>query len=186
MKQLYFAFTLILLTVTASFAQTGKEVHGVVMDSTKVTLPSSTVTVVSDQHDSITTVTNVNGKFVVTGIRGTRVTITVSSIGYQSLKRRYTLSADNAVDVGNIILKTDTHVLNTVTVVGIIPVTLKEDTVQYQAKAYKVRENAPVEDLIKKLPGVDVDVNGNVRTLWAATFKALPKTSQPMWWRISR
>src|SRR6201996_2819556 len=163
MKQLYLAITIVLLTVTASFAQTAHDVHGVVMDSTKVTLPSSTVKIVSDQHDSTVTVTDVNGKFSFSGIKGSRVTITVSSIGFQTLRRRYTLS-DASADVGTIILKSDTHVLNTVTVVGIIPVTLKEDTVQYQAKAYKVRENAPVEDLIKKLPGVDVDVNGNVST----------------------
>ena len=56
--------------------------------------------------------------------------------------------------------------LNQVTIVGAAnPVTLKEDTVVYNAaSAYKVRENAPVEDLIKKLPGVDVDVNGNITT----------------------
>src|SRR6202000_2722273 len=67
-------------------------------------------------------------------------------------------------DLGAIVLKTDAHELAGVTIVGTIPVTLKEDTVQYQASAYKVRENAPLEDLIKKLPGVDVDVNGNVST----------------------
>jgi hypothetical protein len=48
--------------------------------------------------------------------------------------------------------------------VGINPVTLKEDTTQYSAAAYPVRENAPVEDLVKKLPGVDVDKDGNITT----------------------
>jgi hypothetical protein len=38
----------------------------------------------------------------------------------------------------------------------------KEDTVQYSVSAYKVRENAPVEDVLKKIPGVDVDKDGNV------------------------
>ncbi|HAL80835.1 MAG TPA: hypothetical protein DCO83_00240 [Mucilaginibacter sp.] len=54
--------------------------------------------------------------------------------------------------------------LNQVTIVGVVPIRLTEDTVEYKASAYKVRENAPVEDLIKKLPGVDVDVNGNITT----------------------
>lgn len=86
-------------------------------------------------------------------------------MGYQTLVRHYTLSNDNTpAQLGAIILKSEAHMLNTVTIVGVVPVTLKEDTVQYQASAYKVRENAPVEDLIKKLPGVDVDVNGNITT----------------------
>ena len=37
-----------------------------------------------------------------------------------------------------------------------------EDTIQYNAGSYKVREGAPVEDVIKKLPGVTVDKDGNV------------------------
>src|SRR5205085_3632264 len=44
------------------------------------------------------------------------------------------------------------------------PVLVKEDTVQFDAKAYKVREGAPVEDVIKKLPGVTVDKDGNIET----------------------
>ena len=41
-------------------------------------------------------------------------------------------------------------------------VKIKEDTVEYNAAAYKVREGAAVEDVIKKLPGVDVDKDGNI------------------------
>src|SRR4030095_597706 len=45
-----------------------------------------------------------------------------------------------------------------------IPMIVKEDTVQFNASAYKVREGAPVEDVIKKLPGVTVDKDGNIET----------------------
>ena len=165
MKSLLSALTLILFTVTFSYAQTGRDVHGTVVDSTKLSLPGSTITITSDQHDSTSTIADVNGKFAFSGIKGNKVTIVVSSIGFQSLKRHYTLAADNTpADLGAIVLKSEDKMLNTVTIVGTVPVTLKEDTVEYQASAYKVRENAPVEDLIKKLPGVDVDVNGNITT----------------------
>ena len=165
MKQLLLAITIILFSLTALHAQTGRSVHGTVTDSTKLSLPGSTVTITSDQHDSVSTVADVNGKFVFSSIKGNKVTIVVSSIGFQSLKRHYTLANDNTpADLGNIVLKSESQMLNQVTIVGSVPVTLKEDTVQYQASAYKVRENAPVEDLIKKLPGVDVDVNGNITT----------------------
>ena len=165
MKSLLLALSLIFVVTVSSYAQTGRDVHGTIIDSTKLTLPGSTIALTSDKHDSTQTIADANGKFVFSGIKGTKINIIVSSIGYQSLKRHYTLANDNTpADLGSIVLKTESNMLNTVTIVGVVPVTLKEDTVEYKASAYKVRENAPVEDLIKKLPGVDVDVNGNITT----------------------
>ncbi len=165
MKSLLLALTIIALSVTFSYAQQGREVHGTVIDSTKQTLPGSAIKLTSDKADSVLTITDAKGNFVFPSVLGNKVTITITSIGYQSLKRHYTLASDNTpAQLGNIILASQANMLNEVKIVGVIPVTLKEDTVQYQASAYKVRENAPAEDLIKKLPGVDVDVNGNITT----------------------
>jgi hypothetical protein len=164
MKPILFTLSIIFLTATYSLAQTGtRQVHGTVVDSTKLSLPGSTITLTSDQKDSTSTIADVSGKFSFSSVKGTNITITISSIGFQSLRRHYTAPNDNN-DLGAIVLKAESQMLNTVTIVGQVPVTLKEDTVQYQASAYKVRDNAPAEDLIKKLPGVDVDVNGNITT----------------------
>jgi hypothetical protein len=165
MRSLLFALSIAFLTITYSFAQSGRQVHGTVIDSTKLSVPSANIKLVSDKGDSTISIADVNGKFTFQDIKGTKLTITITSIGYQALKRHYTLDNTNTPsDLGAIIMKTESKMLNEVTIVGVVPITLKEDTVQYQASAYKVRENAPAEDLIKKLPGVDVDVNGNVTT----------------------
>lgn len=165
MKSLLFTIATVLLTITFSYAQTGREIHGTVIDSTKLSVPSASVKLVSDKGDSTISVADINGKFVFQNIKGSKITITVTYIGYQRFRRRYTLdNLTGPADLGTIVLKAESKMLKEVTVVGVIPVTLKEDTVQYQASAYKVRENAPVEDLVKKLPGVDVDINGNVST----------------------
>jgi len=165
MRSAFLVLTVAFFTVTSLYAQSGREVHGTVIDSTKQSLPGSTITLTSDQHDSTTTIADLKGKFVFPSVKGTKVAITVSSIGYQSIRKHFTLANDNTpADLGTIILKAESHMLNQVTIVGVVPITLKEDTVEYKASAYKVRENAPVEDLIKKLPGVDVDVNGNITT----------------------
>jgi hypothetical protein len=156
---------IIFFAVTLTYAQSGREVHGTVIDSTKQSVPSGTITLTSDQHDSVTTISDLQGKFVFPSVKGNKVTVKISSIGYQGLIRHYTLANDNnPADLGSIILKVQSNMLNQVNIVGVVPITLKEDTVEYKASAYKVRENAPVEDLIKKLPGVDVDVNGNITT----------------------
>jgi hypothetical protein len=165
MKPLLFALALTLFAINYSLAQSGREVHGTVIDSTKLSVPSANIKLISDQGDSTISIADVNGKFTFQNIKGTKLTITITSIGYEALRRHYTLDNTSApADLGSIVLKTESKMLNEVTIVGVVPVTLKEDTVQYQASAYKVRENAPVEDLVKKLPGVDVDINGNVTT----------------------
>ncbi|BAU52384.1 outer membrane beta-barrel protein [Mucilaginibacter gotjawali] len=165
MKTIFSILIFSVFTITGAFAQSGREVHGTIVDSTKQTLPGTSVTLVSDQHDSTITVTDANGKFVFPSVKGTKVVVTASSIGFITLKRHYALANDNTpADLGTIVLKSEARMLNQVNIVGVIPITIKEDTVEYKASAYKVRENAPVEDLIKKLPGVDVDINGNVTT----------------------
>jgi len=156
---------LLLLTITYAHAQSGREVDGTVLDSTKLAIPGASVKIKTDKGDSLTVVADGAGKFVFPSVTGTKFSLTISSIGYQSLLRHYTLDNDTKPAVlAPIILKSAPNTLTGVTIVGVNPVTLKEDTVEYKASAYKVRENAPVEDLIKKLPGVDVDVNGNITT----------------------
>ena len=165
MKPFFLILSLIFLTLTYAHAQTGREVDGTVIDSTKLSVPGSSITLVSNKGDSTVAVADGTGKFIFPSVNGTKFTLTIISMGYQTLKRHYTLDGDTKPAVLDpIILKSEANALKGVTIVGINPMTLKEDTVEYKASAYKVRENAPVEDLIKKLPGVDVDVNGNITT----------------------
>src|ERR1700761_1642524 len=165
MKHFLLILSLSFLTAIYAQAQTGREVDGKVIDSTKLSVPGANVKLISDKGDSTVTITDGDGKFVFPSVNGTKFTLTISSIGYQSLKKHYTLDNDTKPAVLDpILLKSESNLLKGVTIVGVNPVTLKEDTVEYKASAYKVRENAPVEDLIKKLPGVDVDVNGNITT----------------------
>jgi hypothetical protein len=162
MRPLFFILTLVLFTTIAA-AQSGREVHGTVLDSTKLSLPGSSIKLVSDKGDSTFSIADAKGNFVFSSVKGTKLTLTVSSIGFLTLKKHYALDNGTApVNLGTIVLSLQTNMLNQVNVVGVSPVSLKEDTVEYKVSAYKVRENAPVEDVLKKLPGVDVDANGNV------------------------
>ncbi len=145
-------------------AQGGRQVRGTVIDTTKQGVAAVNITITSEQHDSTTTVSDLKGNFVFPAVKGNKVVVTASSIGFQTVRRHYALASDSAADLGQIVLKAETNMLKGVTIVGTVPVRITEDTVEYKASAYKVRENAPVEDLIKKLPGVDVDANGNIST----------------------
>jgi len=154
-------FTLIvffaLFTGLYSFAQTTHSVTGVIMDSTKTTLPGSQVSMKTDQGDSTNTVTDVNGKFTFPSVNAAKITLTIRSLGYQSLRRHYNLDQPGAINLGNIILKIEGRELKGVTIVGVNAVRITEDTVEYKVSQYNVRQNAPIEDALKKMPGVDVD-----------------------------
>ncbi len=165
MKPFLLCFFFVLITTICARAQGKREIDGTVIDSTKLSVPGATVKLISDKGDSTITVTDGNGKFVVFAANGAKFTLTISSIGYVTLKRHYALDNDTKPAVlGSILLITESNTLKGVTIVGVNALVLKEDTVEYKASAYQVRVNAPVEDLIKKLPGVDVDVNGNITT----------------------
>lgn len=163
MKRLLLFICFIFFTAVCVKAQSTHQLSGTVTDSTKLSVPGANVKVVTDKGDSTVTTTGSDGKFIFPVVTGTKFTLTISSVGYITLKRHYSFDNDDKpVDLGPILLKVESNILKGVTIVGVNPVTLKEDTVEYKASAYKVRENAPVEDLVKKLPGVDVDVNGNI------------------------
>jgi Outer membrane protein beta-barrel family/Carboxypeptidase regulatory-like domain len=158
MKRIPLLLLTIFLTITGAYAQATHQVSGTVIDTTKQTLPGSVVTLTSDQGDSVNVAANVDGKFVFPAVKGLKITITTASIGYESLRKHYVLTADpKPVDVGNIMLRTSNTTLNEVKIVGVNAVTVKEDTVEYKVSALNVRPNATLEDALKKAPGVDVD-----------------------------
>lgn len=86
----------------------------------------------------------------------------VSSLGYVSRKVRCRVQGQD-VQVKPIVLKEDVKVLGEVQVQGkAAEMTVKGDTIEYNTAAYQVGENAMVEDLLKKMNGVQVDKEGNV------------------------
>jgi uncharacterized membrane protein YgcG len=163
MKKSFIFF--IFLLVFASFkgySQDGRQVHGVVADSTGVTIPGAVVRLTSST-DSLNVSTDINGVFSFPAVKAKQFSLTILSIGYKGLKRNYTFDADSKpADIGTIKLKTESKMLTAVNITDVNSIRLTVDTTEYKASAYPVRANATAEEMIKKMPGVDVDVNGNV------------------------
>ncbi|OOQ61295.1 outer membrane beta-barrel protein [Mucilaginibacter pedocola] len=163
MKYIFLLFAFLSFTALSSKAQAPRPVSGTIIDSTKLTLPGSNVKISSELGDSLASTTDANGKFTFPAVKGTKINLTITSIGYQGVIKHYTIPNDGkAVVIDPIILKSETRQLGVVTIVGVNPVVLKEDTVQYSVSAYKVRENAPIEDVLKKIPSLDVAKDGTV------------------------
>ncbi|WP_017260099.1 outer membrane beta-barrel protein [Pedobacter arcticus] len=153
-----------LLIFSAFFAQAQSliTVRGTVLDTTKLSVIGAAVKLAT-ATDTILTSTNVDGGFVFNNVKSNQFSITITSLGYQIAKRSVVVKPNVKQEIlSPIILKNDSKMLNEIVVNGTPEVTVKEDTLQYRADMYKLKENALAEDLLKKLPGVEVDKDGNV------------------------
>jgi hypothetical protein len=110
--------------------------------------------------------TNPTGTFSITGLTPGKYRLFVAYLGLKSINKDFELTAAApGIDFGSLIME-DTGVdLQTVEVKGEIPpVKVKKDTLEFNAAAFKVKENAVVEDVLKKLPGVEVSKDGTITT----------------------
>ena len=109
---------------------------------------------------------DLDGVFALTGIPQGRYTLVVSSIGFKTMSKAITLpqkEGETNTNVGTIRLEEDVQMLAAVDVKGqAAEMTVKGDTIEYNTSAYKVQDGAMVEELLKKMNGVEVDKEGNV------------------------
>lgn len=145
-------------------------IHGVVKDSlASSTIQGATVALYVNGSSTPTqgVFTDSIGHFSFSAKNVASAVVKVSYVGYKD--RSYSISQNllraGNVNLGNVNLASTGVHLNTVTVTTNVPeVVVKEDTIEYNAAAYKVPQNAVVEDLLKRLPGVEVDKNGKITT----------------------
>ena len=156
-------FLLVLIT-TASYAQQGFEVRGVIADSAGQPLSGANVKILYGT-DSLQAMTSKTGTYTIAGVNKPDFTLIASYSGLQSFSQSFTKTSTNPVfQVTPIMLFPAEGTLEGIVIKSTRTMIVKEDTVQFDAGAYKVREGAPVEDVIKKLPGVTVDKDGNIET----------------------
>jgi hypothetical protein len=143
-------------------AQQLKTIIGTVQDTAGITLPSALVKL-SSTADSLAVASDIDGNFKFLNVKDTLISISVNYIGFKPFVKSFKLDRNlTVIRLGPIKLSELSNSLNEVQIVGVIPVVLKEDTVQYDASAFKVHEGDAVAEVIKKLPGVEVDKSGNI------------------------
>ena len=168
MKRLAFLVLLIGLGTTMLLAQSGKvTVSGVVLDKEDDSpVMQATVQLLSlpDSTMAAGNVTNNNGRFSLS-VKPGKYVLKVSFVGYLTHMKEYRLSSSKpTLNVGKIALSSDAIMLSEATVTAEAPqVTVSGDTLGYNASAYRTPEGAMLEELVKKVPGAEVDDDGNVK-----------------------
>ena len=141
-------------------------IKGRIVDANdKTGLTDATVRLVKASRDSAFVAgaaADSEGNFKLAGVRQGKYVLNVSYIGYSTLKKSITVGT-NELNLGEIAMSESTIMLKEATVVGVkTEITVKEDTVEYNADSYKTQPNAVVEDLLKRLPGVEVGSDGKI------------------------
>jgi len=170
MKRIAFLVLLLIgISTTLSFAQSQGRVTvtGTVLDKEDDSpVMQATVQLLSlpDSTMAAGNVTNNNGRFSLQ-VRPGKYVLKVSYVGYLSYLKQYQLTASKpTVNVGKIALASDAIMLKEAVVTAEAPqVTVSGDTLGYNTSAYRTPEGAMLEELVKKIPGAEVDDDGNVK-----------------------
>ena len=161
-NRLTLLFTLLLISFTTSLAA---NITGIVKDlDTQEPLLEAAVKLVTAKDSTFIagTTTDIDGKFTLSGVKAGKYILTVSYIGYAELEKPVTVGASN-LRLGALNIKESSHMLGEVSVIAVkTPIKVMEDTVEYNADSYHTQPNAVVEDLLKRLPGVEVGTDGSI------------------------
>jgi len=153
-------------------------VKGVAYDTlAKQPIAAATVTVLERKDSSLVsfTMTGNDGRFEIKGLANGDYRLLITHVNYHNSNKYFSItdSSKNA-DLGNMTISDKTKVLEEVVIAAEAPpVTLINDTIQYNAASFKVQPNANVEDLLKKLPGVKVEKDGTIKARGEKVQKVL-------------
>ena len=145
-------------------AQEEYEVSGQVTDSAGTPLRNAMVVALT-QTDSVLTeyaLTNGEGRFVIDGLAPNRYILQATLIGYATFRRDFEI-IDADVDAGTVNMSVMAVELDSLVVsVEHVPFINRGDTLSYNVLAFPTPPNAMVEDLLKRLPGIEVDEDGGI------------------------
>lgn len=156
-----------LLISWSTYSQT-VNLSGTVLNETGEPLMYATA-VLLDPADSTLKfygITDENGQFEIRDIKDGDYLLQIAFLGYETYYSNLNIPSglENIPDV--IIMKEKKVTLDEVNIVSErIPLQIKRDTIEYNASAFKTKPDASAEDLLKKLPGVEVDRSGNIKAL---------------------
>lgn len=173
-------FTLLILLLSAStlYAQRNGVVRGILTDTlNKVSVTDATVTVMNRKDSSLVSfsMTDGAGRFEITDLAVGEYRLLFTHVAFHNTSLFFKITAEQkAAELGRIVMHDRTKVLDEVIVKQEAPpVTLIGDTIQYHAPAFRTPPNASVEQLLKKLPGIEVAKDGTIKAQGQEVKKVL-------------
>lgn len=142
-------------------------VEGTVVDSAAAPLAGATVVLLQGVDSVLVSfgITNDAGLFQIKRVAPGDYILQITFVGYTPVSKNLTVEATN-IQLGSVIMEPASANLAEVVVKSEhIPLSIRKDTLEYNADAFKTQPNAVVEDLLKKLPGVEVARDGSIKAM---------------------
>ncbi|MFK8162366.1 MAG: carboxypeptidase regulatory-like domain-containing protein [Lewinella sp.] len=161
-----FLYTFLAVLVTSTVLSAQAEIVATVTDTTGITLPGANAVLLRAQDSLLTSfgTTDDKGAFRMQNVPAGNYLLRVTFLGYERPDQELEITKDDQYfDLGELKLYPAGFFLNGVEVTADrIPIRMKGDTMMYDAGAFAVGDNAVVEDLIRRLPGMSVDASGQI------------------------
>jgi len=168
LQRLLFMAALVLANITFALAQ-GTVSGKVLNQKDKKPIDYASIAIKKLNADSAVvgaTSTNANGTFSINNIAAGKYRLFVVYLGLKTVNKDFELTAAKpSINFGELLMEDTGVTLKGVEIKGETPpVVVKKDTLEINASTLKVKENSVVEDLLKKVPGVEVSKDGTVTT----------------------
>jgi len=167
----HFWLMMMLMTVSICFAQPDPEdrrltIRGQLIDADlKEPMVQATIQLfqASDSTFAGGTVSSEKGNFYLEAPSAGTYKLRISSVGYQTIERELTLRRHENQDLGTLLMETESVMLQEAVITGrAAQVIVRKDTIMYNPEAFRTPEGSPIEELIKRIPGAEVDEDGNI------------------------
>ena len=161
-----FLLSAIFLSISIfSYSQNFK-VSGTLVDADdKKPIEAATVFMETELDSTLITytITDRSGRFTLEGKTGAKkVKVNISFVGYESVQKNIDLT-ESVQDLRTIPMDISIASLSEVVVKSRAPITIKKDTLEFNVASFKTKKDATIEDLLKELPGVEVDPDGKIK-----------------------
>ena len=104
-----------------------------------------------------------NGKVDFSSVKNGKFTFKAELLGYKPFSRGITLAEGKGLDLGKVKMEIDSEMIDAASVSATgNQVIIKKDTVEYNASSFRTTDSDVLEDLLKKLPGVEVSEDGTI------------------------
>ena len=162
-RKIAISFAMLLLACASAFAQ--RNIKAVLQDETTgEAISFATVSLTKDGQDKALkyVLSSDAGEVLLDKVRNGKYTIKAELLGYIAVTQAITVEGKD-IDLGVVKMKPDTELLDAAKVSAVgNPIIIKKDTVEYNASSFKTTDNDMLEDLLKKLPGIEVGTDGSV------------------------
>jgi hypothetical protein len=178
MKSTFTAFLLLIFCSFTALAQKTYSVKGTIRDSVaNVGLVNSSVSVLNAKDSTLRKFmrASTGGAFNLANLGKGNFILLVTYPDYADYVEKFTLDSIHTEHAfGNINMSLKSRLLKEVLIKGTVAaIKIKGDTTEYNAKAFVIQPNSKVEDLLKQLPGIQVDKDGKITAQGQTVNKVL-------------